>query len=71
MEGEKDIETFGSIWGWYGTIVFLAGEDIKNLEEITKMPLYYVFNFLTYMKELNRERDKEMKKMMNTNGTIL
>ena len=71
MEGEERVETFGSVWGWYGTIVFLAGEDIKNLEEITKMPLYYVFNFLTYMKELNRERDKEMKKMMNQNGTIL
>lgn len=70
-EGVEPIETFGSKWGWYGTIVFLAGEDIKNLEEITKMPVYYVFNFLTYIKELNTERDKEMKKMMNQNGTIL
>ena len=75
MEGEEDeqetIETFSSIWGWYGTIVFLAGEDIRNLEEITKMPLYYVFNYLTYIKELNREREREIKKMYNQNGTIL
>ena len=71
MEDEEVIETFSSHWGWYGTIVFLAGEDIRNLEEITKMPLYYVFNYLTYIKELNRERDKEYKKMMNQNGSIL
>ena len=65
MEDEESIETFGSHWGWYSTIVYLAGEDIKNLEEITKMPLYYVLNFLTYMKELNREREKELKKLYN------
>jgi len=29
------------------------------------MPLYYVFNFLTYAKELNKEREREMNKMMN------
>ena len=74
MEGEEDvepIETFASVWGWYGTIVYLAGEDIKNINEITKMPLYYVLNFLTYMKELNKERERELKKMYNQNGTIL
>ena len=74
MEGEEDdekIETFASVWGWYGTIVFLAGEDIKNVAEITRMPLYYVLNFLTYIKELNRERERELKKMYNQNGTIL
>ena len=74
MEGEEDfepVETFSSVWGWYGTIVYLAGEDIKNINEITKMPLYYVLNFLTYMKELNREKERELKKMYNQNGTLL
>jgi hypothetical protein len=65
VEGKK---SFSQHWGWYGTMVFLASEDITKLNEIPKMPLYYVLNYLTYIKELNKERDRELNKMLKANG---
>jgi hypothetical protein len=32
------------------------------------MPLFYVLNYLTYIQELHKEREREMKKMLNQNG---
>jgi hypothetical protein len=61
-------ETFAKHWGWYGTLVFLASEDITKLNEIPKMPIYYVLNYLTYIKELNKERDRQYNKMLKQNG---
>jgi hypothetical protein len=55
------VKSFEQRWGWYSTIVYLAQEDINKIEEIVEKPLTYVLNYLTYMKDLNAERNKKIK----------
>jgi len=57
-------ETFEGFWGWYASLVYLSGENLLQIQEVAKKPLLEVFNFLTYMKDLNMLRDKEMKKTL-------
>lgn len=57
--------TFESFWGWYASLVYLSGEDILKVQEIAAKNLLEVLNFLTYMKDLNMLREKELKKQLN------
>ena len=66
-EDEGDIDSrenisFGKHWGWFGTLITLANEDITKVEEVTKYPLVFVLNYMAYMKDLNEMRDKERRK---------
>ena len=60
---KNKVKSFEERWGWYSTIVYLAQEDINKIEEIVDKPLTYVLNYLTYMKDLNAERNKKIKKL--------
>lgn len=60
-----DKPTFESFWGWYSSLVYLSGEDILKVQEIAAKNLLEVLNFLTYMKDLNMLRERELKKQLN------
>ena len=62
METNKSFEGF---WGWYNTLVYLSNEDLLKVQEVAARPLLEVLNFLTYMKDLNAYRDRELKKQLN------
>ena len=62
VESEKSFEGF---WGWYGTLVYLSGENILKINEIASKGLIEVLNYLTYMKDLTMLRERELKKQMN------
>ena len=61
METEK---TFEGFWGWYATLIYLSNENILQVQEVAQRNLLEVFNFLTYMKDLNMLRERELKKQL-------
>ena len=71
MEGQEEMEeanpTLHSVWGWYCTIHFLAGEEILKMDEVVQLPLVYVFNFLSYNIEFNKEKERQFKELTNQN----
>ena len=70
VEYEEEVEeapTLHSVWGWYSTIHFLASENILKMDEIVQLPLLYVFNFLSYNIEFNKEKERQFKEMSNQN----
>jgi len=42
----------------------LANEDVTKIEEVTKISLKLALNHLGYLKSLQEERDKQLKKQM-------
>ena len=68
VDGKDDLDTrevrsFDKFWGWFSTLVSLANEDITKIEEITKYPLVFVLNYLSYMKDINEIRKREQMKL--------
>lgn len=58
----REVFSFNKHWGWFGTLISLAGEDITKIEEITTYPLVFVLNYLAYTKDLNEIRAREQQK---------
>jgi hypothetical protein len=65
----REIHSFNKFWGWFGTLVSLANEDITKMEEITKYPLIFVLNYLSYSKDVEdiRRREQQKQAMRNRN----
>ncbi|MFM7854324.1 MAG: hypothetical protein ACKO96_20970, partial [Flammeovirgaceae bacterium] len=59
----REVFSFDKFWGWFGTLVTLAKEDITKIEEITKYPLIFVLNYLSYSKDINDIRRREAQKI--------
>jgi len=51
-------------FGWYSTIIALAGEDILKTEAVVKKHHLEVFNYLTYMTHINNKRERALKRQM-------
>jgi len=58
----REVSSFNKFWGWFGTLVTLANEDITKIDEITQYPLIFVLNYLSYTKDLNDIRAREIQK---------
>jgi hypothetical protein len=57
-EGNQDAiatEDFASKWGWFGVMHRLCGENISNLETITKLSLLECLTWLSYETDLNSQ----------------
>ena len=54
-EEQKEIEEEKKLnkWGWENILHNLSGGDITKYDEITNLPLIFVFNQLSYRKDLN------------------
>lgn len=61
-EGGFDEE--GNPFGWYSTIVYLAGENILNIDQVVSKHHLEVLNFMTYMSDLNTKRQREFEKQL-------
>lgn len=59
----REVRSFDKFWGWFATLVSLANEDITKIEEITKYPLVFVLNYLSYQKDINDIRRREQQKI--------
>lgn len=65
VEDETQVEqTNEEKWGWYHALIYLSGEDILKIDEVTQQPFKKVFNFLTYTKWLNKKREQELQKQL-------
>lgn len=63
----REVYSFNKFWGWFGTIIQLANEDITKMEEITKYPLIFVLNYLSYQKDIDNLRQREQQKQQMRN----
>jgi hypothetical protein len=68
IDGKDDLDTrevrsFDKHWGWFATLVSLAGEDITKIEKITTYPLVFCLNYLAYSKDINDIRRRDAQKL--------
>jgi len=63
----RETISFNRFWGWFGTLVSLADEGITKIEEITKYPLIFVLNYLSYQKDIGEIRAREQQRASMTN----
>jgi hypothetical protein len=63
----REVHSFNKFWGWFGTLVTLANEDITKIEEITKYPLIFVLNYLSYKSDVDNLRLREQQKQAMKN----
>ena len=64
---EDEAESFSNYWGWFGVLVVLSNEDITKIEKVTEYPLIYVLNYLTYMKDIQEIKQRELMKQQIKN----
>ena len=50
---QADLESRYTKWAWENMIYSLANEDITKVNEITDMPLIFVFNMVSMKEELS------------------
>ena len=63
-EDGEDMGDDKNPFGWYATIIYLAGEDLLKTEDVVKKNHIEVFNYLTYMTHLNNKRERELNKKL-------
>jgi len=54
-QAEIEKEKILSKWGWENIIYKLAKGDITKYDELTKLPIIFIFNHLSYIKDMNLE----------------
>ena len=52
---------FGRKWGTYQSILALAQDDVRRIDEVTKLPLHTALMFLEYQKEKTELENKLIK----------
>ena len=65
----RESNNFNKHWGWLGTLIQLAKEDITKIEEITKYPLMFALNYMSYMRDVQMLRDRDYQKQKLKNRT--
>ena len=53
---------FSKQWGWYQSIYAVAKGDISKFDEVLRMELFTILNFLTFEKQKNRIEINQLKK---------
>ena len=53
---------FAKQWGWYQSIYAVAKGDVTKFDEVLRMELFTVLNFLTFEKQKNRIEINQLKK---------
>lgn len=62
-------ENFSSHWGWYSALYILSKENILRFTEVSQLPLTVALNYLTYTIDLDKQKQREIKKIRN--GSLL
>jgi hypothetical protein len=52
-------DPFYEKWQWYPVLYTLAGEDILQVEAVTRLTVGHVFTHLAFMKDLDIRRKQE------------
>ena len=55
-------DSFSSHWGWYSAVSTLCEEKVWLFDDVSNLSLYQCLNHLSYIKDLNNEREKQMNK---------
>ena len=49
-------KTMDSKWGWYNIIYGLCGDNILNIDKVTRRPILEVLTFLAYRQDNNNTK---------------
>jgi hypothetical protein len=55
---------FSEFWGYYIWINQLTENKVWKINDITSLPLVLCLNHLSYLNDLHKEQDKQLKKQM-------
>ena len=55
--------SFIKFWGWYSCISLLAQDKVWKIDSITDLSLITCLNHLSYINDLNQERNKQIKEI--------
>jgi hypothetical protein len=53
--------SFVGFWKWYAAISFLAENKVWQVDHVTNIPLMAALNHLSFLMDLNKEKEKQMK----------
>ena len=53
--------SFGQHWGWYQSISVLSEDRVTEIDRVTSLPLISCLNHLSYLMDLNKEKERIMK----------
>jgi hypothetical protein len=62
VETHEDKNSFHSHYGWYYAISSLAENKIWQVDNVVNVSLVGALNHLSYLVDLNKEKEKEIKK---------
>jgi hypothetical protein len=62
MEDHEDKNSFNDHWGWYHAISSLAENKVWQIDNVVNLTLIGALNHLSYLVDLNKEKEKEIKK---------
>jgi hypothetical protein len=62
LDDDEDKNNFSSHWGWYSAISTLCEEQVWRFDDVSNLSLYQCLNHLSYIKDLNQERQKQLNK---------
>jgi len=62
VEGPEDTTSFSYHWGWYQAISSLAENKVWQIDNVVNLSLISALNHLSYLVDLNKEKEKEIKK---------
>jgi hypothetical protein len=58
---DESENSFGKFWGWYAAISFLAENKVWKIDSITNLSLVACLNHLSYLVDVNNEKEKQIK----------
>lgn len=61
VDDHETESSFSKFWGYYQIISFLAQEKIWKMDFVTNTRLVFALNHLSYLMDLNKERERVTK----------
>ena len=61
MAEDEAENSFAGFWKWYAAICLLAENKVWQIDNVTNLPAMACFNHLSYLMDLNNEKEKQMK----------
>jgi hypothetical protein len=65
VSDDETENSFGKFWGYYQIISTLAQDKVWQIDFVTSLGLTSALNHLSYLIDLNSEKEKQIKKQQN------
>jgi hypothetical protein len=58
---QEEPDEFSKRWGWYRSTKLVADYENVSVTEAYKLNVFYFLNILAYLKDLNKEQERQYK----------